>query len=111
VWFTDSQLQAIPAFTGLSADQITQAAVDAGTLYAQVALQPGIADTDLRAWGESAGVTPDRYNLAVAVLAQAGRALNLMDGSITPAVASPVVPVADPTPVDPDAEPEPLKPS
>jgi hypothetical protein len=84
MWFTDQQIQAIPAFAGLSPDQLAQAAADAGQLYAQIAANPGVQDADLRAWAEGAGIPPERYNVAVEALQQAGKAVDVPASAIGP---------------------------
>ncbi len=82
MWFTDTQITAIPAFQGLAPEQIAQLAADAGRLYQQITAQPGITDTDLRTWAEQAGMTPERYNTAAQAIAQAGKAVDISAGPI-----------------------------
>lgn len=84
MWFTDAQIAGIQAFAGLTADQIEQTSADSGALYARITASPGVDDAALRTWAEGAGVTPERYNRAVAALREAGVAVDFAGGGIGP---------------------------
>jgi hypothetical protein len=88
MWFTDTQITALPAFSGLSPEQIVQLAADAGTLYAYLQQNPGIADGDVRAWGEGNGWGPERFNLACQALRQSGKAVDISAGPLVPPAPS-----------------------
>jgi hypothetical protein len=77
MWFTDQQATTIAAFDGLTPAQIAQAAQDAGTLYQYVNANQGIDDAALRAWAETQGIGPDRYNVATAALVSVGKAVQI----------------------------------
>jgi len=95
-YLTDTQAQAIPSLQAATTDDARKQLLDdAAQVYSKVDAGAASDDTGLRAWGEGAGLTPDRMNGALAFLTETGRLLALPDTAVTP----------DPTPVPAASKP------
>jgi len=89
---TDQTIAGLPVMQGLDETGRAEVVGDAAAVYAHVAANEWIDEAQLRRWGETVGVLPDRMN----------RALAFLDQSCQLARMPAAKPPAEPT--DPDDE-------
>lgn len=90
-FFSDAHVsKALPGGENLDADQLDQLAQDASAVYTYIHHQPGATETQLRRWGESKGIGPDRMNQALLLLRTTRKIFELRD--LGPAAAEELQP-------------------